>query len=160
MRYAGIFCLCLCLASCSNSSKYGDHPPYPVSGQVLVNGQPAKGVRLVFHHQGDWGGTVIAPQAWTEEDGSFVLETYSLKDGAPAGDYRVTAEWPAYRRGKNWGPDQFGNRYAKAETSGLTAHVENRSNKLPPFELTISAAQAKKNEAVEAQRQRQKAKNR
>jgi 5-hydroxyisourate hydrolase-like protein (transthyretin family) len=158
MRYAGIFCLCLCLASCSNS-KYGDHPPYPVSGQVLVNGQPAKGVRLVFYPQGDWGGNVIAPQAWTEEDGSFVLETYSPKDGAPAGDYRVTAEWPAYRRGKDWGPDKFGNKYAKPETSGLTAHVENRSNKLPPFKLTISAAQAKKNEAVAARQQRPKGKN-
>jgi hypothetical protein len=158
MRYAGIFCLCLSLASCSNS-KYGDHPPYPVSGQVLVNGQPATGVRLVFYHQGDWGKTGLAPQAWTEEDGSFVLETYSAKDGAPAGDYRVRAEWPAYRRGKNWGPDKFGNKYAKAETSGLTAHVENRSNKLPPFELTISAAQAKTNEAVEARQQRQKGKN-
>ncbi len=159
MRYLGSICLCLCLISCSNS-KYGAHPPFPVSGQVLVNGQPAKGVRLVFYHLGDWGDKerAIVPQAWTEEDGSFVVETYSTKDGAPAGDYRVTAEWPAYRHGKHWGPDKFGNKYAKAETSGLTAHVEKGTNKLPPFELTISAAQAKKNEAVLAQQQRKRSK--
>lgn len=160
MRYVGSFCLCLCLASCSNSSsKYGDHPPYPVSGQVLANGQPANGARVVFYHLSDWGERAIVPEAWTEEDGSFVLETYSLKDGAPAGDYQVTVEWPAYGRGKRRGPDKFGNKYAKAETSGLTAHVEKGSNKLPPFELTISAAQAKVNEAVEAQQQRKKGKN-
>ncbi len=156
-RLCGL-CLCLCLTSC-NSNKYGDHPPYPVSGQILVNGQPAQGVRVVFYHLGDWGERAIVPQAWTEEDGQFTLETYGVKDGAPAGDYRVTAEWPAYRRGKHWGPDKLGQKYAKAETSGLTAHVEKGTNKLPPFELVISAVQAKKNESVEAKQQRQKDKN-
>jgi hypothetical protein len=159
MRRLCGFCLCLCLASCSN--KYGEHPPYPVSGQVLVNGQPAKGVRVVFYHEGDWGNErTIVPQAWTEEDGQFVLETYGVKDGAPAGDYRVTVEWPAYRRGKNWGPDKLGSKYAKRETSGLTAHMEERSNKLPPFELAITAAQVKLNATVEAQWERKQSKNR
>ena len=159
MRRLWAFGLCLCLTSCSN--KYGDHPPFPVSGQVLVNGQPAKGVRVVFYHLGDWGDNKsIVPQAWTEEDGQFVLETYGVKDGAPAGDYRVTAEWPSYRRGKNWGPDKLGAKYAKAETSGLTVHVEERTNKLQPFELTISAAQMKKNETAPDQPQRKKGRNR
>ncbi|HZV06571.1 MAG TPA: hypothetical protein VE999_15935 [Gemmataceae bacterium] len=152
-------CLCLCLTSCS-SGKYGDHPPFPVSGQVLVNGQPAQGVRLVFYHLGEWGDRAIVPQAWTGEDGQFVLETYGVKDGAPAGDYRVTAEWPAYRRGKNWGPDKLAAKYAKAETSGLTAHVEERKNELPPFELSISAAQIKKNEAAGTEPPRKKGRNR
>lgn len=149
MRRLCGFCLCLCLTSCGNS-KHGDHPPYPVSGQVLVNGQPAKGLRVVFFHEGDWGERAIVPQAWTDDNGQFVLETYGVKDGAPAGEYRVTAEWPAYRRGKNWGPDKLGGKYAKPETTGLTAHVEKGSNKLEPFALTINAAQVKLNEAVEA----------
>jgi hypothetical protein len=136
------------LASCGDS-KYGDHPPYPVLGQVLVNGEPAKGLRVALFHEGDWGERAIVPQAWTDDDGRFVLETYGVKDGAPAGDYKVTVEWPAYRRGKNWGPDKFGGKYVKPETSGLTAHVEKGSNQLPPLELTISPQQAKKNEAVE-----------
>ena len=156
----GGFCVCLCLASCG-SSKYGDHPPFPVSGQLLVNGQPVKGVRVVFYHLGDWGDQKsIVPQAWTDDDGQFVLETYGVKDGAPAGDYQVTAEWPAYRRGKEWGPDKLGGKYAKPETSGLTAHVDKGTNKLEPFALTINDAQAKRNESVDAQWQRKKGKNR
>jgi hypothetical protein len=143
------------LASCSGNP-YGDHPPFPASGQVLVNGQPAKGVRLVFYHSGDWGVRAIVPQAWTDDEGRFELLTYGVKDGAPAGDYRVTAEWPAYVHGKNWGPDKFGGRYVKPETSGLTAHIDKGSNKLQPFELQISAAQAKLNEANAAKKVKKK----
>jgi hypothetical protein len=150
MRRVWIFCLCLGLASCSGNP-YGDHPPYPVSGQVLVNGQPAKGVRVTFFHSGDWGERAIVPQSWTDDQGRFELATYGVKDGAPAGDYRVTAEWPAYRHGKSWGPDKFGGRYTKPETSGLTAHVDKGGNKLEPFALQVSAAQARLNETLDAQ---------
>jgi hypothetical protein len=151
MRRLCVFCLCLCLASCS--SKYGDHPPYPTSGQILVNGQPVpQGVQVTFFHEGDWGEkTIPPPTALTDDEGKFELTTYpdGSKDGAPAGDYKVTVEWPAWRRGKDRGPDKFGGKYAKPETSGLTAHVEKGKNQLPPFELTISPQQAAKNKAVE-----------
>ena len=54
----------------------------------------------------------------------------------------------------------MGGKYAKPETPGLTAHVEKGTKKLEPFALTIRAAQAKRNEAVDAQRERKKGKNR
>jgi hypothetical protein len=54
----------------------------------------------------------------------------------------------------------LGGKYAKPETPGLTAHVEKGTKELEPFALTISAAQAKRNEAVNAQWQRKKGKNR
>jgi hypothetical protein len=155
MRRLWSFCLCLGLTSCGGNP-YGDHPPFPVSGQVLLNGKPVKGVRVTFYHTGDWGQRAIVPQAWTDDDGRFELATYGVKDGAPAGDYRVTAEWPAYRRGKDWGPDKLGSKYAKPETSGLKAHVEKGTNKLEPFALQISAAQAKLNEAMDAKGGRKK----
>src|SRR2546421_6021426 len=85
MRRLWILGLCLCLVSCSSSKKYGDHPPYPTSGQVLVNGQPAKEAVVVFHHVGKWGERSIVPQGWTDEEGRFVLSTYDVNDGAPAG---------------------------------------------------------------------------
>jgi hypothetical protein len=145
------------LASCS--SKYGDHPPYPVSGQIVINGQPApKGVQIVFFHEGDWGERSIVPMGVTDDEGKFEMQTYAIKDGAPAGDYKVTVEWPAYGRGKHVGPDKFGGKYAKQETSGLTAHVEKGKNQLPPLELTISPQQAAKNKAVDEQVARKKAK--
>jgi hypothetical protein len=152
MRRLGALCLCLALTSCAGN-RYGGHPPYPTSGQLLVNGQPAAEARVVFHHRGDWGEKSIVPQAWTDESGRFVLSTYDVQDGAPAGDYQVVVEWPAYRRGKNIGPDQLGGKYAKPETSQLTAHVEPGNNELPPFDLR---AQLKKYEVQPARGGRRK----
>jgi len=132
MRHWWWFCVCFCLTSCAN--KYGDHPPEPTSGQVLVNGQPANAAMVVFYHQGDWGEKSIVPQALTDDDGRFVLSTYTMQDGAPAGEYRVTVEWPT-SLGKNPGPDKLGGKYAKRETSGLTARIEKGNNVLPAFDL-------------------------
>jgi hypothetical protein len=155
MRRLYFFCLCLYLASCN---KYGDHPPYPTSGQILIDGQPApKGLSVTFYHEGDWGEKAIVPMALTNDEGKFDMHTYEANDGAPAGDYKVTVDWPAYRRGKNVGPDKFGNKYSNPETSGLTAHVEKGKNQLKPFELTISPQQAAKNNAVDEKVARQKA---
>lgn len=134
------------LTSCSNK-KYGDHPPYPTSGQVLVNGQPAKEAMVVFHHIGDWGERSIVPQALTDENGRFVLATYGVRDGAPAGDYQVVVTWPAYRR-KTIGPDKLGGRYSKPGTSGLTVHVEKGRNQLPPFDLQADLSKIKSDESA------------
>ena len=133
MRRFGVLCCCLCLAACTNP--YGDHPPYPTTGQVLVNGQPAVGARVVFHHLGDWGEKSIVPQAETKEDGRFTLTTYNVDDGAPAGDYQVAVVWPAYRLGRNIGPDRLLGKFAKPQSSGLTAHVDKGNNDLPAFDL-------------------------
>jgi len=127
------FCCCLCVVSCSN--KYGDHPPYPTTGQILVNGQPAADALIVFHHVDNWGDTSIVPQAWTDGDGRFTLSTYDMNDGAPAGDYRVVVEWPTYHRGRNIGPDRLAGKFAQRETSDLKAHVDKGKNELPPFAL-------------------------
>jgi hypothetical protein len=112
-----------------------------------VNGEPAKGVVLTFYHDGDWGKYSIVPQGWTDDSGRFEMATYGAKDGAPVGDYAVTAEWPAYIRAKEWGPDKLGGKYAKKESSGLKVHVEKGKNELPPIELkadekTVKAADA------------------
>jgi hypothetical protein len=108
----------------------------------MVNGEPAKAAMVVFYHLDDWGEKSIVPQALTNDDGRFVLSTYDVQDGAPAGDYRVTVEWPA-SLGKNPGPDKLGGKYAKRETSGLTARVEKKTNVLPPFELKGDPAKIK-----------------
>jgi hypothetical protein len=126
-----LLCLgaCLCLVSCSG--KHSAHPVYPASGQLLVNGEPAKGARVVFHHVDDWGEESIVPQGMTVEDGRFVLSTYAMRDGAPAGDYRVTVEWPSFRRGKHVGPDRLQKKFSKPSTSGLTAHFVEGPNEVP-----------------------------
>jgi hypothetical protein len=134
-------CLCLCLVSCGKSP-YGDHPPYPASGQVLVNGEPAAEAVVALYHDGEWGPRTIMPQGWTDADGRFVLSTYGVNDGAPAGDYKVSIEWPAWKK-KTLGPDKLGSKFADADTSGLTAHIEKGANELPPFNLKATLVEIK-----------------
>jgi hypothetical protein len=150
MRRLGMLCVCLAMVSCAD--KYGGHPPYPTSGQILVNGQPAAEAKVVFHHLGDWGERSIVPQALTDDEGRFVLSTYDVQDGAPAGDYRVVVEWPAYRKGRNIGPDLLGGKFARADISGLTAHVEPGNNELPPIEIKAQLTKAKEEPARRARR--------
>lgn len=147
MRHFLAICVSLCLLSCSNN-KYGDHPPYPTAGQILVNGQPAKGAQIVFHHVGDWGERSIVPQAWTDDEGRFSLSTYDTGDGAPAGEYRVTIFWPAYRL-KQLGPDKLSGKFANPESSGLTAKVEKGKNEVPVFDLKARVVDAKPKSAAE-----------
>src|SRR5437016_4884405 len=69
---------------------------FPVKGQAFFQGQPAAGVLLVFHPQEDSGPSAWPagkPRATVAADGTFEIETYGEKDGAPAGDYAVTATW-------------------------------------------------------------------
>jgi hypothetical protein len=132
--------LCLCLTGCTGN-KYGDHPPYPATGQILVNGQPADDANIVLHHVGDWGEKSIVPMAWTDENGRFTLSTYAMDDGAPEGDYKVAIIWPAYR-GKSLGPDKLGEKYANPETSGLKVNLKKGPNQLP-FDLKGDPAQIK-----------------
>jgi len=133
MRWLWPPLICLGFTACSD--RYGGHPPYPATGQVLVNGQPAGGAQVLFYHLENWGDKSIVPQGRTDEDGRFVLSTYAVRDGAPAGEYRVAIEWPAYRIGKRVGPDRLSGKFSKPNTSGLTAHVEPRDNELPPLQL-------------------------
>jgi hypothetical protein len=135
MRSAAAFLLCLGLVSCEG--KYGEYPPYPVSGQVLVNGKPAYRAVLVFHLDNYKGERAIAPQAITDQDGRFVVSTYGNNDGAPAGDYHVGVRWSPDGIGIRNLQDKLKGKYQNAFTSGLTAHVEKGKNELKPFELQV-----------------------
>jgi hypothetical protein len=147
MRYA-IFALALLAVSCGRD--YGGRPPFPASGQVLVNGEPAKGA-LVVLYDGPLTPDRPAPQGTTGDDGTFVLSTYDPKDGAPAGDYKVSITWRTGRR--EGAPDRLNRAYTNAETSGLTAKIEKKTNVLPPFELKVDPAVRK---AIEESAQDQK----
>jgi hypothetical protein len=149
-----ILFLCLCLASCG-PAPYGANLPYPTTGVILVDGKPANKANIVLFHEGEWGPTgawgarPIVPQAWTNEEGRFALSTYDSEDGAPAGDYRVIVSWYPHRKGRDTGPDSLGGRYAKADSSNLKARIEKGPNELK-FDLELSPAQVKANEANDA----------
>jgi hypothetical protein len=119
---------------------------YPVHGYVFVDGKPAVGARVMFHPVNDQPSVsgVIRPSGMVEADGSFQLGSSKPKDGAPAGEYRVTVDWlpPGFTRqqahefeAKQVNPDKLGGRYAKAQTSGLRATVTAGVNELEAFQL-------------------------
>jgi hypothetical protein len=138
--------LCLAAAACGGN-EYGGRRLYPVSGRILVNGQPANQALVTLFETNeaplDATGGVIRPQGWTDADGRFTLTSspHTMNDGAPAGEYRVTVTWPAHRSGFGMGPDKLGGKYAKAETSGLTVRIDEKKNALAPLELSVDPEQ-------------------
>lgn len=115
---------------------------YPVHGSVNVDGQPAEGVMLIFCPVG--GSDEVQktrPTGATGADGKFELTTLTGNDGAPAGEYKIMAQW----FGK-MGKDKFGRpaiegdvdklkgKYMNLEKSELKATVKGATD-LPPFEL-------------------------
>ncbi len=141
MRRWWTFSLCIFLASCSNNQ---DAPfqTFPAKGKLLINGEPAKGAGIFLYYNGDTGGRSVVPQGWTVDDGGFVLSTFGVNDGAPAGEYRVAVKWPAHRKGPGLGPDKLGGKFAKPDSSGLTARIEKGPTELS-FDLKAELVEYK-----------------
>jgi hypothetical protein len=111
-----------------------------VQGQLLVKGQPAAGALVILQPQGggnpqEWAAGF--PRAQVAADGSFDVETYGEKDGAPAGDYVVLVSWTSVdpQNEEASTPDRLGGRYSDASTSPLRAKVESRPTELAPIKL-------------------------
>ena len=132
----------LLLTSCGD----GRVGVYPVSGRVMVAGQPAEQALVIFHPV-DASGELeqIKPEGRTDIDGYFRLRTYGMADGAPAAEYRVAITWPAADPDMALhpddpehvaaGPDRLAGRYADPATSNLQVTVPTDNNELPPFVL-------------------------
>jgi hypothetical protein len=136
---ASLVLLALCCASCSSGKRF-----YPVSGKVLVDGKPGEAVMVVFHPQEETEPPLL-PSAVVKADGSFVLQSWIvdqrvLKDGAPAGDYRVTCVWYPPDLEKYLAnatlPDRLHGKYSDKNQSGLQAQVLEGPTQLQPFDLT------------------------
>src|ERR1700722_1397627 len=127
-RYVFLFmALALASVSCSGNAK---RDVYPVTGTVFVNEKPAAGVVLTFFAvPGD--PSAISPVAKSEQDGKFSVFTED-QDGAPAGDYMVTAIWmeakeaPATKKGEGISmrmagdpTDKLGGKYQDRRSSGI-----------------------------------------
>jgi hypothetical protein len=112
-------------------------PLFPVSGRVLLDGKPLAHAFVVFHPLHAASGDEVRPRGRADANGSFVLWTYKNADGAPAGEYRITVE--KYKAPTEWDSalpvNLLPTRYAKPDTSQLTARVQVGANELPPFQL-------------------------
>ena len=146
--------LCLLLAACGSDdrSQLGlvqhDEELFPVSGKVLVDGEPAKNAVVVFHRKENLGNSAGRlpqgprqpnPRGECDEEGDFELYTYLSIDGAPAGSYLVTVSWRdpegEGREGENY-PELLPRRFQVPMSSGLKVEIPEEETALPPFELT------------------------
>jgi hypothetical protein len=117
---------------------------YPVSGEVRLNGSPAKGITVVLRpvDKSKFKWQEI-PQAITDESGKFSIHTYTSTDGAPAGEYLVgialmdaVSEEGEDQVRRDVNSPRFPTKYADPEKSGLRVKVDTKATALPPFELT------------------------
>lgn len=132
---SAILCtVALSLPSCGTDRK----PVFPVSGVVLVNGEPASGLFVRFHPLDSPGATQVPPFAYTDESGRFALCSYVAGDGAPPGDYAVTFQWRepsgALKRHLDGG-DRLKGAFKDPDASSFRVQVKKGSNKLEPFDL-------------------------
>lgn len=122
-------------------------PVYPVSGQVLSNGEPVAQATVMFQPVSEGGKPGFAT---TDGRGNFRAQTFETGDGLTEGTHRVAIH-------KTHMVDQSGNIveevmddgiglteknllpeiYADFATSGIEVTVEAvRSNQLEPFDLS------------------------
>lgn len=143
LRSALSFCLTLALllaTGCRKPPPPPGPPAHPVHGKVLYQGRPAKGFCVIFTPLNATWKVKFAPAAMTDENGEFQLRSYQPGDGAPAGDYAVTFQWPDHiNTGNEPEPapevDQLGGRYSDPKKSQFKAVVHEGENSLEPFVL-------------------------
>ena len=133
----------LTLAVLSGCSKPPDDMPkvelHPFSGMLNVAGKPATGAMLTLHPVGDSTLGVVTPHGKVDENGLFILTTYTNADGAPAGKYKVTVSWadvinPGASEPEH-GPEKLPRRYQDKDTSGLELNIEPGVSEVPVLDL-------------------------
>ncbi len=136
LRLGLILTLFSCLACGSGQRKL-----YPVRGKVLRDGKPAEGALVSLHALDASQPMKQFPAARVQADGSFDIGTYTAKDGAPAGDYKVIVVWLPQDAADRIGPDgRYPNflpdEYSDPKKTPLaTLHVKEGPNEVPPYDL-------------------------
>ena len=141
MRETILCCVLLSLFTVGCAADDGKAKVYPVSGKVVVKGQPADGARVVFYPAAPDAveKKLPSPAGETDATGQFQLQSYEPDDGAPLGDYKVSVTWleppPANAQGIFDQKDRLGGRYSNPDKSKLTAHVDKGGGEIPAFEI-------------------------
>ena len=111
--------LAFSLVGCGGGGKH------PVKGMVLLNNQPVTNGRgtVAFELMNPQQGQIPAARAMVMSDGSYVLMTEEVGDGAVPGRYRVTVQLqempPKGDTGGETMPSLIPRKYADPAKSGL-----------------------------------------
>jgi hypothetical protein len=143
-RFPRIFPAALLLAIAVGCSPQGPPrtPTYPVTGQVLVDGQPAADLAVFFTNvNGVDKNEPTYSTANTDADGRFKVSTYESGDGIPEGTYSVTFMWGQVNlmTMSYGGPDKLNGRYSDAATSQFKVTVK-RGEPADMGKLTLSTS--------------------
>lgn len=127
------------LVGCGGSKDPWD-TVYPVKGTVKFEGKPISGAQVFLLPVDSKVPASVRPSATSSADGTFEVGTHSAKDGAPAGDYKISVVWyPLVQTegGPVRGDNKLPPKYAKPESSELTATIkpEDGGTTLAVFEL-------------------------
>jgi hypothetical protein len=111
---------------------------YPAAGKIQYKGEPLWGAQVTLVPVDEKIPASVRPTATTDWDGTFQLGTYSLADGAPAGDYKVVVlHYPVVgpKESPSAGPNDLPRKYATAKTSDLNVTVSEVATKFPLLEI-------------------------
>jgi len=100
----------------------------PVSGKVLLDGQPKEGISIVLYPDPPTG--VVAGEVRTKSDGTYCWGTYGECDGIAPGKYKVTFRLiPKPRRNDNVSvkEDQLKGKYSDPLKSKFVLEVKEGS---------------------------------
>ena len=129
--------LALLVAGCGEAKKPWEKV-VPASGQVTLDGNPVEGAQITLIPTATDVPETIRPSATTLAGGNYFLGTFGSQDGAPAGEYKVSAVWfktvnsgGTMVRGSNALPGK----YASPDTSGLTIVINETETSVPVIEL-------------------------
>lgn len=116
---------CTAIGCSKSESRPNAVPVYPVDGQLLVGGKPAKGALMTFHHS----GTPTIFTATVRDDGRFAPAQTDGAVGLPEGDYGVTVTW------SEGGADRFAGKYGDPSMPVAKFTVRPSVNLIPPIKL-------------------------
>jgi hypothetical protein len=115
----------------------------PVSGMVMLNGEPAAGILVRFHPQFNIGRTKFLPSGESGGDGKFILSTGAGGNGAPPGNYLVTFEKPRIESdeehsGIEMEVDELTGQFSDPSQSKWKVAIQRGDNQLEPFRLELA----------------------
>lgn len=120
------------LAGCGSGGRLAT---FPVSGQVMIDGEPAEDVVVRFFHQDpEVTGDSRFPVGKTDSDGRFRLNTAIDAPGAIAGVYRVSFAWMSGNELTS--SDRFDGKYSDPSKTGVEVEVPDGGIDLPPLHLS------------------------
>jgi len=116
---------------------------YPVTGEVLVDGEAASGLQVTLTNVNGMDSELpTCSSAMTDDLGKFAVSTYEQGDGVPEGEYAVTFMWGKLNMFsmQYGGPDQLNDKYNDPKTTTFKITVEpGKPTDMGRIELTTKA---------------------